>query len=337
VSPFRLNWLNYRYIPWDGYGRFGMKLIQALVRAGINLSAYQVDVLYWPGWLRQLNGFDGSALSIALMPSYELRPSGGRLWNFTMYEGTGLEDRWIPPLKAYAERLLVPHQFLVDVFQAHGCTIPIHVIPGGIDPVEFPVTPKSPYESGRPYTFLALGDRGSRKGWDLVWQAFWKAFKDADDVRLLIKTRAGGLPMLSLSRTDRRLSIWREDIETMGTVYAMADCFAFPTRGEGWGMPCREFAATGKPTIVTRWSGVENGIDHWAIPINKYKMVSARLRGDGQWAFPDVNELTDHMRWCYDNRDAARQKGLAAAQWLREHQSWDHSAQHLIKLINEVY
>ena len=41
-----LNWLNYRYIPWDGYGRFGMKFIQALVRAGVDVAVV-VAIAKW--------------------------------------------------------------------------------------------------------------------------------------------------------------------------------------------------------------------------------------------------------------------------------------------------
>jgi len=333
---YALNWMNYRYINVDGYGLFGLNFIQALHRAGVQVSPYAVYQAEWPGWLQMLAGIDWSRLTIALMPSYELRPGCGRVWNFTMYEGTGLEDRWTPALNKHAERLLVPHEFLIDVFRAHGATVPIHVIPGGTDPLAFPVSPISPYETGRPYTFLALGDRGARKGWDIAWQAFYQAFGDDPNVRFMVKMRKDSKPMLNLSASDRRLSVWREDAVSMLPVYEQVDCFVFPTRGEGWGMPPRECAMTGKPVICTRWSGVEAGIDHWALPVSVDKMVDSQLKGNGQWAFPNIEETAHLMRWCYEHRDEARQKGLKAAQWLRDNQTWDHAAGKLLNLISEV-
>lgn len=332
----RINWINYRFIEVDGYGRFGINFIKALHRSGVHVTPIEKSQYEWPSYLRQLAGIHTNRLTIALMPSYELLPSMGRVWNYTMYEGTGLDKRWIPALNDYAERLIVPHQFLVEVFADHGAKVPIHVVPGGTDPQEFPVSLTSPYETGRPYTFLALGDRGSRKGWDLVWQAFWNAFGDNRDVRLLIKMRPGFNRVLDLAGSDDRIIIWREDSASMNEVYDHADCFVFPSRGEGWGMPPREFAMTGKPVICTDWSGLSGDLDKWAIPIPITGLVRSALDGGGLWAAPDVDAITEAMRWCYDNREAARQKGLAAAQWLRANQTWEHAAQKLISLIREI-
>jgi len=212
-----------------------------------------------------------------------------------------------------------------------------------VDVDEFPVLDR-PVPDHRPYTFLAFGDRGSRKGSDVAYQALFQAFGDSRDVRLIIKTLKVGLPHLCTARVkdefgntvgDPRISVWRETNESLADVFAWTDCFVYPTRGEGWGLPPREAAAMGVPVIVTRWSGTEIGIDNWAIPINDVKLVSSRLRGRGQWAECNVDEVAQHMRWCFDNREEARQNGLKAAQWLRENQTWGHSAQALMKLLED--
>ena len=121
----------------------------------------------------------------------------------------------------------------------------------------------------------------------------------------------------------------------MGEVYQMVDCVVFPTKGEGWGMFPREAACMGKPVICTAWSGTAVGIEHWAIPIEKYTLHDSRLKGGGQWAHADVDEIAAHMRWCFEHREEARQKGLAAAQWLRANQTWQHSAKALMALIEQ--
>lgn len=330
------NWVNYRYLTVDGYGLYGLNCVKALLRNGVDVTPWQIDTLKWPTWLQIQGGFNPSLLTIELMPAYETRKTGGRIWNYTMWEATTVENRWFPPIRRNVDRLLVPHEFLVDTFPSNVTNYcPVHVVHGGTCPTSFPVAAASPYESGRPYTFLALGDRGNRKGWDAVWRCFNNAFGNSPDVRLIIKTREGGLSYMASSLWDNRVTFYREDVDTMLDVYALADCFVFPSRGEGWGMPPREFAMTGKPAIVTRWSGLEAGIDHWAIPLDKITMAPSTLPGGGEWAMTDDDELTEKMRGCFEHPDEARKKGLEAAQWLRANQTWDHTAKALIALMEQ--
>lgn len=333
--PITLNWMNYRFIQVDGYGLFGLNFIRALVRAGVNVHPCLVTQADLPGWMHRLMGLDWSKLTISLMPSYELRGLAGRQWNYAMYEGTGLEERWIPPLNRLAERLLVPHEWLVEVFKDHGCRRPIHVVPGGVDGEQFPVTLSSPYESGQPYTFLALGDRGVRKGWGDVWNAFGREFGDSKDVRLIVKGREDSIKHFSSALFKQDVTFWREETPDMNAVYEHADAFVFPSKGEGWGLPPREFALTGKPVICTRWSALNDSLDEWALPLDDFKMVSCSLPGGGEWARPSVEEIMARMRWCYEHREEARQKGLQAAAWLRANRSWDQAAQVLTDLIQE--
>ena len=43
--------------------------------------------------------------------------------------------------------------------------------------------------------------------------------------------------------------------QEMPQLYAVADAYVSPTRGEGWGRTFMEAMSTGLPTIGTRWSG----------------------------------------------------------------------------------
>lgn len=331
-----INYLMYRMLKYDGYGRYGLSQIKALTRAGVDVYPDHVQALEAPGWVQRLRGLDFSRLTISLMPPHELKPVAGRQWLSTMYEGTGLPADWGDHINQKVERVIVPHAFLVDVFRAHGVLdhIPINVVPGGVDVDEFPFLDR-PVPTHRPYTFLVWGDRGSRKGSDVAHRAFYQAFGECPDVRLVIKTLAFGLPELDTASGDHRISVWRETTNTLADVFPLVDCVVYPTKGEGWGLLPREAAAMGLPVICTRWGGVEDGIDHWAIPINEVKLVASNLRGKGQWAFPSVDETAAHMRWCYDHRDDAHQKGQQAAAWLRANQTWDHSARHLMDLLEE--
>lgn len=340
----RLNWLNYKFIHEDGYGTYGRQFVRALARLGVDVRPAIKAALDMPGDLLRMAGFDFSCLTVALMPPHEMVPLPGRQIGYTMYEATRLRRGWAAQLNALCERVLVPAPWLVEVMDSHQVKVPVHVVSGGIDPAEFPVMQR--HTDHRPYTFLALGDRGSRKGWDIVWQAFYAAFGDNRDVRLIIKTRAGdrasynGRVSIDLSHSDSRLSFWRADVATMADVYAQVDCFVFPTRAEGWGLPPREAAATGLPVIAPRHTGTAVGIDHWALPLERFTWVNANVEAEpspdgtpAQWARCDADEVAERMHWCYEHQDEARAHGLRAAEWLRAHQTWEHAARALVELL----
>lgn len=216
----------------------------------------------------------------------------------TMFESTILPEGWVDALNRL-NAVIVPAEFLVSIFRDNGVTIPIHVVPLGVDEAYLNVE-RQPRRD-RPYTFLAIGDRGMRKGWDLAWHAFRSAFADRDDVKLIIKTRDEGL--MGLNSADANVEIYREDLSVaeMAALYARCDCMVFPTRGEGFGLPPREFAATGGVVLTTNWGGTADHLDKWGFHI-PYKMESAWQFEDkfagkcGDWAAPDVEAISEQMQ-----------------------------------------
>jgi glycosyltransferase involved in cell wall biosynthesis len=341
-----LNWVAFNYHKYDGYGRYSLHLIRALNRLGVEVHPLLTDQVRLPGWMQRMAGLDYSNLTITCTPPFMLCPLPGKQWNLTMTEGTQLPVGWPPHINRCVERVIVPCEHNRRAFVSSGVKVPVDVSPGGTCPWEFPVIRRDYRNNGhRPYTFLALADRGARKGWVEVWSAFYQAFgppEKTQDARLLIKTRPNTNDLIDriipVTR-DPRVRFWNDDAENMADVYMQADCFAIPSRSEGWGMPHREAAMMGLPVLATRYSGLEDGIDHWAIPIESYQMEridNEFLHLKGEWARVDTDELAEKMRGCYDHRQAAARRGQQAAQWLRQHQTWDHAARRLLALIEEA-
>lgn len=221
----------------------------------------------------------------------------GRRIIVTMFESTILPAEWPEKLNQF-DSVVVPAQFLAGIFRAQGVTVPIHVVPLGIDDVYLQVQRQA--RQDRPYTFLAIADRGRRKGWDLAWHAFRSAFGNSRDHRLILKCRDGGLP--NITSADENVEILRADLDVnaMAALYARCDCMVFPTRGEGFGLPPREFAATGGVVLATNWGGTADQIDQWGFQI-PYRMTPAWVHDQfegqcGEWAEPDVNALARQMK-----------------------------------------
>jgi len=330
----QINLIAYRYMSLDGYGRYATHMARALTKTGakvIPLVASQLEDL--PDDLLPLTGFDYHQRSIFLMPPIALkfRPPK-RSFVLTMHEDSRLPEGWAEKINQF-ERCIVPCEHNAKVFADCGVTIPIDIVYGGTAPEEFPIRETV---AERPYTFLCLGDRGSRKGWETVWGAWYEAFPDSvTDVRLIIKARPEMVPdwFRDCELPDKRIRRWYDNVSDMRQVFAEADCIVYPARGDGWGMWWREGAMMGLPALVTPYSGNAVGAEEAAIPLRKYRLMESMLDSHGLWAMPDQSEVAEKMRWCYEHQAEAREKGRKAAEWLRAHQTWDHSAKALIKLI----
>lgn len=337
------------YTPYEGYGRYARYLLNALHNAGVQAMPIAKEHRKWPAEVQYLSGIDFGDVTLSLMPGDCLEPIPGRQWGYSMIEATRVSPKWVKAINQSCERLLVPCAANAEAFKASGVTIPIHVVPGGTEPEDFQLLPDVSHP--RPYTFLVLGDRGIRKGFEIVYTAFHRAFGGdpvrfeggEKDVRLLIKARAVTKPELfaPASYADRRIVPMRADVETMAKVYPLVDCFVFASFFEGWGMPPREATMMGVPTIATRIGGLVDGIDEWAIPLDAFKMVAAKMEHTedapgAQWAMPDVDEVARLMRWCFDNRAEAKTKARQGAAWLRDNQTWAHTANAILALL-ETY
>lgn len=348
----RLNVLFYNARQWDGYGRYATRLIQALERAGVQVTPHFAGSADAPAWMLERWGIDWSVPTLSLLPPYYLRklPQGSAPhWLLTMTEGSELPLGWADIInRSGVQRVIVPCQHNADAFANGGVECPISVIHGGTDPDEFPLRTEQ-RDPAQPYTFLALADRGKRKGWSEVYQAFFAAFgsyKDTgpDKVRLQIKCRPGGNDLIDfiVEKTpwiDPRIHFDMRDVADMREVYAMADCFVIPSRSEGWGMPHREAAMMGCPVITQAYSGMDDGnTGQWAIVVEKGRMEPIDATQDGhikgQWRVADRDDLADWMQRCYDGPEYTAGQGREAAAWLRENQTWDHSARALLQLLH---
>lgn len=344
----KLNWIGY-WMQEDGYGRFNTRLVRALQQAGVDVRAVHIGELERPAWMLDQLAIDWNQLTITCTPPYMVTPVPGRHWLYTMTEGSVLPDGWAEAIHAAnLERVLVPCQHNADAFANSGVNVPIHVVHGGTNPDEFPLTQREPAGiPWVPYTFLTFADRNERKGWHEVWEAFYLAFGGKTtgtmDVRLTIKYRPDDnnvtTVMAAGGELDPRIIYHGEDVAAMRDLYAQADCLVLPSRSEGWGMIHREAAMMGLPVITQAYSGMDDGhTRQWALVVERGQMQpipKERSTSLGEWRVVDKQELAATMRRCYEQPHAAALFGRKAARWLRQHQTWRHSADVLLALVRE--
>lgn len=352
-----ISWVSY-YYEYDGYGRFSSRMVNALQKEGIDVIPFTMDERDMPYWMQCQKGLDFSNLTISMLPPYYVKKVPGRQWLFTMCEGSLVPPSWVETIhEAGLERVIVPCEHNKKAFLDSGLLVPVSVVPGGTDPDEFPIQRKfypvlqsdlNIMRRSHPYTFLTFADRGFRKGWEEVWNAFYIAFggktTGIKDVRLIIKSRAGKKKtttrvMASGENLDTRVTYDHDSYEDLRELYRQADCLVLPSRSEGWGMPHRECAMMGIPTIVQPYSGLDDGHTYaWALVAEGGKMKPIPRENKlalGEWMVADKVSLAELMERCYNHPQQMKEFALKGANWLRENQTWHQAAQALLALIEQ--
>jgi glycosyltransferase involved in cell wall biosynthesis len=241
------------------------------------------------------------------------------------FETTRVPASWVPKINLF-DALFVPCQQNVEMFQDSGVTIPIEVIHWGIDPKKF-----YPLERNNSvFTFGTMGALSKRKGTDLLVEAFQKAFPTEQDVKLICKSSFNGFLW---AKRDKRIEVNLTPVEhkeLLDTFFKRIDCFVFPTRGEGFGLPPLEAMATGVPAIVTNWSGPVDYMTEEVGWLLDYKMVPATEFTEGvykedcgDWAEPSLEDLIKKMRYAYEHKDEVKLKGRKSSDYVRENWTWD--------------
>lgn len=270
----------------------------------------------------------------------------------TMFETDRVPDGWAERCRAMDE-VWYPAAFFGDVLANAGVDSPNRRMMGrgldvdlyhpGATPLEIPHT--------RGFNFLSVFDWHYRKGPDLLLRAYLSEFKADEDVALILKVyqiNSHGVD-LEASITDfieREMGMTLENTPPivflngflpnadMPRLYASADAFVLPTRGEGWG-PFMEPLACGCPVIATRWSGqldyLHDG-NSYLIDLDSVAPVPADIDIESFaghcWAAPSVDHLRQLMREVVSNRAEATRRAEQGRREVSERFNWDVVGRH---------
>ncbi len=271
----------------------------------------------------------------------------------TMFETDGLPAGSPGRLDALDEIWVASH-FNAATFASAGVSVPIRVVPGGIDTARFRpgLLPLAPVET-RGTTFLSSMQWSLRKGWDVALRAWALAFGPDDDVSLVlhcapaypvdgdfrlqveaqidsllegIGTKRGQVAPIAVI-TERLVSI------DLPRLYAAADAYLAPSRGEGWGRPQMEAMACGLPVLATRWSATLDFMDDSnSMLIDIDGLVPTEATAEfrhfhGQrWAEPSAAHLAHLMRRVFEDPVGSRELGLRASADIHAKWGWESSA-----------
>lgn len=312
----------------DSFGRLALELAAGVRALGVHVNeigyAAREKVLH-PTWGGFLLGYPTQYSSLSALVQR------GKRVGVTMYESTRIPDGWAEILNTW-NAVVVPAHFLVDVFRNSGVTVPIHVAPLGISETFFQ-TLRRTMRRKRIMRFMAIVDGGSRKNWMTALLAFNKAFGNDMRYQLVLKARKNAFTRRPhITNPNVKMVFADYSDERLLKLYHECHVMIFPTRGEGFGLPPREFAATGGVALATAWGGTADDVEQWGIPI-PYQMQPAwggieKWEGrNGDWADPDVTVLANQLQLIATDFEPYADHAMQAAEFVRATYSWQQFAE----------
>lgn len=288
----------------------------------------------------------------------------------TVWETTKIPKNWLPNINKF-DAVCVPSSQNVDAMINSGVSVPIFVVPHGVDSNKFKPTNKKfllKNIEGK-FIFVSVFGFQHRKNPETLLRAYWEEFSSTDNVALVIKTN-GYRRKEKGKWIEKRILSYKKTLgfsdntapiflitdflnqKKLKGIYTLGDAFVLPTRGEGVGLPFLESLSSGVPVIATGWGGhmdflnnrnsflIGYKLQNPAISMNSKHAISRKFRhffGEkGQlWAEPDINSLKKLMRYAYEKPDLCKKKGQQARKDMLN-KSWDHAGIVLKQAIEKV-
>lgn len=253
-------------------------------------------------------------------------------WEFGGTEA--LPNGWASGMNNF-DRTFGTSEWVAGVYKINGIRN-VRMFQHGVDYEEFnpDVVPMQLSAGG--YRFLFVGGTDPRHGLDLAVRAFYDEFSPNEDASLIVKTDTnypqdkGILAKYGGAKNIQFIHILFDEISHL---YRACDCFVYPIRGAGGGMPGTEAMACGLPVIMARIGAIQEYAKH-IVEIG-YTIEPAKTPYSGMrkpmWANPNYDDLRKQMRWCFNNREEAKEIGNQASLWVRHNWTWERAARQVLE------
>lgn len=293
---------------------------------------------------------DGHDINIWFLPSPNFGIIRGRNVVWAFFESNVLPDVYINYYNS-ADLIWVPSHWARNILLSIGFDKEkINVVPCGVCPAMYNPFQREFYSRKnhtRSFRFLAIGKYEDRKGYKQLFEAFKIAFGNAENVELVIKADCFAnlyekrielkreleeINLVNIKTIEGQLSVF-----DMANLYNSVDCFVYPSKAEGWGLPLIEAIASGIPVIANNYSGQSEfltSIEGFYMQI-KYEMVEIGLDFKKLWQIYDKSEavwsqavptdLAFKMKDMVDRYEDWTQRGIVASNIVRRNFSWQTS------------
>lgn len=258
-----------------------------------------------------------------------------------------------------ADEIWTPSNFSRQAYLNSGIDpAKVQVIQNGINPEIYkPQGEKYRLNTKAGTKFLFVGGTLSRKGINILIEAYSAAFDSESDVCLVIKDMGGESFYKGINAKDYlkekmategfpEIVYIDEELseEEMASLYRACDVFVSPYRGEGFSLPALEAMACGCVPIVTKGGATDDFVDEetgWRINAT-LEEVSDDLAGlkmprIAKWLVPDKSHLELLLKTAYFRPEQVRLRSKLGAIKAHSEWTWSDAAIKVLKRIDYLY
>lgn len=229
-----------------------------------------------------------------------------------------------------------------QAIKAAGVEVPVHIFPQAI---ETDRPKQKPYEIDDfdGYLFYSVFEWIDRKNPTALIKAYYQAFKNNENVGLLLKTYYRNFTITNKKMIRHQIDRIKSELgyekyppiflyldlmdrSQIERLHSTGDCFVSAHRGEGWGIPQAEAMLYGKPIISTNYAGVHEYLtDKENALLIRYKMINVSgmmhsvrwYSNDQKWADIEIGDMAEAMKYVFDHQD--NKIGTNAAEFVKQH------------------
>lgn len=356
----------------SGFGRAAIDYVSALRKLGvdikiINTSPPRLRLVDIALNLKQLEILSSKPDDIVIQhvpPGDFIRTDSRANIGYTTFESPRIPQEWIDNLKIL-DGIMVPSTWNRDILIDAGIDpSKIFVIPHIVGYLEVDPKRTEPFmiRNKKTFSFLSIIDFTYRKGWDLLFEAFWTEFRADEDVSLILKTynRSFGKDDRSrifeyIDNLKRKLKLielphtmiyeWPIHSELIPSLYKSCQAYVFPTRGEGFSLTCAEAMALEVPVIATHYGGHTDYMNYSNSTLIKFTgfstMTKEQLNLSPQYESlplvqPSLIHLRESMRHVYVHYDEAIEKAVKGRKDIAERFSEIKIGVQLLEAIEKI-
>lgn len=335
------------------YGIVSLAILKELIKQGYVVSLFPIgpiglenveDKQFVQLGLENAKFFNPDAPSVRIWHQFDhsLFPGRGKRFAFPIFELNKFNDHEKHHL-TNVDEILVPSAWAKEVISSNGIKNPTHVVPLAVDTSVFHPLLEKKYKST---IFLNIGKWESRKGHDILLEAFCKAFGPDDNVELWLMTEN---PFIGSKNEEWKNKYLQSSMghrvrffphlpgqNNMAKEINQADCGVFPTKAEGWCLPALEMMACGKEVIITNYSG-QTEFCSTARLVDITGMETANdgvwFDGRGEWSVPNVVTLIKHMQDVHQLKQSGKLQLNVANLEQASKFTWENTVKKLVSVV----
>jgi len=242
--------------------------------------------------------------------------------------------------------LLVPSAFCLQAFRRSGVTVPMLIVPHGVEPEYYPRHDKHREETFRFY-HTSHGGMAARKGVAELIRCFRRAFAGRPQVQLILRVHRDirvlkALLTEGVRTNDPQIRLQAPSplsTDAFAALYSEMHCTVHPAKGEGFGLIPMQSIACETPVIAPCSTGLADYVDTGnAMVLRTHGRDDAPevYYGCGSYPLLDEEHLVELLRYAEANWESEYESVRRAAPAFRKAHGWTSVLAELIALIREL-